>query len=170
MLDLDQVWWLVTPLNPLKAGQKRISPHDERLEKCRAFIGANLCHKVCDFEYEINSHNTFDTVTALRRISPYARFVWITGSDNALLMHKWVRWRDLLGLVSMAHIPRPPLAAISKSTPYRLYAPQKHIFLTRGMRPELRPNTSFWLPHGNTANISSSEIRAGTLVMPAKTR
>jgi nicotinate-nucleotide adenylyltransferase len=105
-LGLDEVWWLVSPGNPLKEGGKDMAPFEARLasaedEAKRAPI------RVTDFELRRGTPYTVDTVRTLKRIRPSNRFIWLLGSDTVPNFHKWRDWRGLAREVPIAVIRRP---------------------------------------------------------------
>src|SRR5271168_3181937 len=103
-LDLDRVWWLVTPGNPLKDAQG-VAPLAERLVAARA-----LAHHpridVSDFEADLGTSFTYATIKYLARRCPGVHFVWIMGADNLRHFHRWQRWRDIARLVPIAVVDR----------------------------------------------------------------
>jgi nicotinate-nucleotide adenylyltransferase len=103
-LNLDRVWWLVTPGNPLK-NTRGLAPLRERVAAARA-----LAHHpridVTDFEAELGTAYTYATISYLKRRCPGVRFVWIMGADNLRSFHRWQRWRDIALLVPIAVIDR----------------------------------------------------------------
>src|SRR5690242_8506315 len=80
-LGLDQVWWLVSPQNPLKPAEG-MAPFDERLRQAAAVAAADKRIRVSSIEADLGTTFTADTLAALRRRFPRARFVWLMGSDN----------------------------------------------------------------------------------------
>jgi nicotinate-nucleotide adenylyltransferase len=104
-LDLDEVWWLVSPGNPLK------DPHDMAPLEARfasavkAARGAPV--RVTAIERELGSPYTVDTLEQLVRRYPERRFVWIMGADNLVQFHRWRDWRRIAGLVPIAVVMRP---------------------------------------------------------------
>src|SRR5271168_5147242 len=80
-LDLDEVWWLVTPQNPLKA-VKGMAPFKERLVGAAAFVKFHPRIKISAIEASFNTSYTADTIAALARRFPHTRFVWLMGGDN----------------------------------------------------------------------------------------
>ncbi len=104
-LGLDEVWWLVSPGNPLKAG-KGMAPYDARLGSARAAAkGARI--RVSDFERKAGTRYSVDTITALRRRHSKARFIWLMGADTVAQFPQWKRWRALAAMVPIAVIHRP---------------------------------------------------------------
>jgi nicotinate-nucleotide adenylyltransferase len=105
-LDLDEVWWLVSPGNPLKEGAKDMAPFDARLASARK-QARHIRVKVSDFEQREGTRFTVETVSKLKRRFPDDRFVWLLGSDTLPNFHKWRDWRGLAREVPIAVIPRP---------------------------------------------------------------
>jgi nicotinate-nucleotide adenylyltransferase len=120
-LDLDKVWWIVTPGNPLKR-HSELAPIGERLRLCRALANTRRI-EVTDFETDLPSAYTYATLAFLKSRSPLVRFVWIMGADNLAEMEKWHRWREIFGLFPIAVVDRPGwrLKALA-SKPARVYA------------------------------------------------
>ncbi|MDA0675583.1 MAG: nicotinate-nucleotide adenylyltransferase [Proteobacteria bacterium] len=105
-LGLDEVWWLVSPQNPLKP-TTGMAPLAERLANARAVAGPGV--RVTDLEALLGTRYTADTVAAVRRRWPGVRFVWLAGADLLLEMPRWRRWRHLFRLVPIAVFARGPL-------------------------------------------------------------
>jgi nicotinate-nucleotide adenylyltransferase len=104
-LRLDQVWWLVTPGNPLK---DRGKAPDLGLRVAVAQRIANHPRiVVTGFERGRGSVYTIDTLRYLKRRFPSVHFVWLMGADNLAAFHRWRAWIDLFGLVPIAVIDRP---------------------------------------------------------------
>jgi nicotinate-nucleotide adenylyltransferase len=105
-LGLDEVWWLVSPGNPLKESAKDMAPFEARFASAeRAARGTRI--RVSDFERRRGTRYTVDTVRQLKRDHPYDRFIWLLGSDTLPNFHKWRDWRGLAREVPIAVIPRP---------------------------------------------------------------
>ena len=104
-LGLDEVWWLVSPGNPLKSGDE-MAPFDARLESARA-MGRRAPIRVSDFEVKAGTRFTIDTVEELLLRHPRDRFIWLMGADTVPQFHRWKQWRRLAGRVPIAVIFRP---------------------------------------------------------------
>ena len=105
-LGLDEVWWLVSPGNPLKEGAKDMAPFDARVRSAHA-IARRARIRVSDFEAREGTRYTVDTVRKLRRRYPLHQFIWLLGSDTLPNFHKWRDWRGLAREVPIAVIRRP---------------------------------------------------------------
>ena len=105
-LGLDEVWWLVSPGNPLKQGAKDMAPFEPRLASARRMAkGARI--RASDFEAREGTRFSIDTVRRLKRLCPQHRFIWLLGSDTLPNFHKWRDYRGLAREVPIAVIRRP---------------------------------------------------------------
>ena len=119
-LGLDEVWWLVSPQNPLKTGDG-MEPLASRLARARRLAGHHPRIRVEAPELALGTRYTIDTVRALRRAYPKARFVWLMGADILPQLVAWRGWRDLFEAIPIAAFARPgwsypALAAAAPST------------------------------------------------------
>lgn len=104
-LGLDYVWWLVTPQNPLKSTQD-VPPLDKRLALAAPFVH-NRKLVVTDAERILGTRYTIDTLSALQARFPGVRFVWLMGSDNLAVFHRWKDWSRIAMLMPIAVVMRP---------------------------------------------------------------
>jgi nicotinate-nucleotide adenylyltransferase len=105
-MGLDQVWWLVSPGNPLKETATDMAPFDARLGSAERLVrGAPI--RASDFEWREGLRFSVDTVRRLKRRYPQHRFIWLLGSDTLPNFHKWRDWRGLAREVPIAVIRRP---------------------------------------------------------------
>jgi nicotinate-nucleotide adenylyltransferase len=105
-LKLDQVWWLVSPQNPLKP-RKGMAPFDQRLAAARDFT-THPRIVVSDIEARLGTTYTADTLDRLASLYPRTRFVWLMGADNMIQIRHWERWQDIFASVPVAVFDRPP--------------------------------------------------------------
>lgn len=157
-LALDCVWWLVTPQNPLKSAAG-LRPLAERMALCRDLAGGDATVVVSDLETRLGSNLTADTLRAVVRLYPATDFVWVTGMDNALTMHRWHDWRGILATMATAHLARPPALTLVRNCPLRLLAGQNHVMVARGGPWPLRPHTTFWIRQVPMIDLSSTKLR-----------
>lgn len=104
-LGLEEVWWLVSPGNPLKPA-KGMAPLAARLASARAMARRARIRPTA-IERELGTRYTVDTLAALIRRYPKRRFVWLMGGDNLAQFHRWRHWRRIARLVPIAVIGRP---------------------------------------------------------------
>jgi len=155
-LKLDVVWWLVTPQNPLKS--KTTTSFEDRFDLCESFVNHPQII-VSDIERQLKLNLTWQTIRALRHYFPQTDFVWVTGMDNALSMHKWHRWRDILDHVATAHVARPPAWSLIEQKPLKMLSHQKHRVIERSGNYPLLPHHTYWIMQNKLLNISSTDIR-----------
>lgn len=104
-LRLDEVWWMVSPQNPLKAtaGMATMAARIEAAGR----IANHPRIRVTGIEAELGTSHTVDTITALKRRFRAIRFVWLMGADNLIQIPRWKQWRRLFRSVPIAVFPRP---------------------------------------------------------------
>jgi nicotinate-nucleotide adenylyltransferase len=105
-LRLDQVWWLVSPQNPLKEATG-MAPLEQRLASARSVAAGHPRLVVTDLEQRLGTRYSIDTLRWLTRRCR-ARFVWLIGADILLQLPHWRDWRRLVGLVPIAVVDREP--------------------------------------------------------------
>ena len=102
----DEVWFVVSPCNPLK---KRADLLDEyiRLEMLLLAIKGNESLKASDVEFTMPVPSyTYDTLQVLRNQFPDCQFSLIIGSDNALVFQQWKNFRQILNEYPVYVYPR----------------------------------------------------------------
>lgn len=104
-LDLDAVWWLVSPQNPLKPAAG-MAPFAARLARAQA-VARHPRFVVTDLEDLLGEKYTARTLEKLRARFPRTRFVWMMGADNLAQIHGWHRWDDILKTTPVAVWDRP---------------------------------------------------------------
>jgi nicotinate-nucleotide adenylyltransferase len=159
-LALDEVWWLVSPQNPLKpiAG---MAPFAARLEQAQQVAGGHRRIVVSDLESRLGgSRYTADTLRGLRRRFPRRRFVWLMGADNLVQLPRWERWNEILQTVAIAVFDRPcyTLKALA-GLPARRYARQR-VPIARARRlAEMKPPAWVFF-HSRLDPSSATRIRS----------
>lgn len=104
-LGLDEIWWLVSPGNPLKPA-KGMAPLAARIAS--AVQMARLAPiRVTAIERTLGTIYTADTLAAVVRLYPQHRFVWLMGADNLAQFHRWRDWRRIAGTMAIAVATRP---------------------------------------------------------------
>ena len=104
-LRLDEVWLMVSPGNPLKP-RAGLAPLAQRLASARAVADGRRVIAT-DIEAALGTRYTLDTLAALRRRFPRARFVFVIGADNLVQLPRWQRWARLAAATPIAVLPRP---------------------------------------------------------------
>ena len=155
-LDLDEVWWLVSPQNPLKQ-RAGMAPLADRLKRARALVAGEKRLRVTDLETRLGTYYTVDTLRALRRRLPRLQFVWLMGADNLLQLAQWNNWPEIFDLVPIAVFDRPPYsarAALAK-------AARRFAFARTSPAALLGHTPSWCLIRGKLNPTSATAIRSG---------
>jgi nicotinate-nucleotide adenylyltransferase len=157
-LDLDQVWWLVSPQNPLKK-RDGMASMATRIEQAKR-IARHPRIRVTDLEQQLGTQFTADTLPALSSTFFGTDFVWLMGADNLSQIRHWDRWQVIFNTMPVAVLARSPysLRACSSLAATRY---QRHRLARRQSRRLSKAGPPAWvfLPiplHG----ASASAIRA----------
>lgn len=111
-LKLDEIWWLVSPGNPLKSAQC-MAPFEQRFASAQALCKPHKRLKASTIEQQLGTRYTIDTLQALRKRFPRVQFVWLMGADNLAQFHRWQGWRRIARLVPIAVMDRAPYSYAS---------------------------------------------------------
>ncbi len=155
---LDQVWWLVSPGNPLKAHGP--APLDRRMAAAREVMQHPRV-KISDFEARIGTKYTARTLRTLTGRHPRVRFVWLMGADNLASFHRWQDWQWIMESVPVGVLARPGDRISARFSPA---AARYERYRLRGREAGLlaRSEPPAWcfvnLP---LRDVSSSRIREG---------
>ena len=125
-LGLDELWWLVSPGNPLKDANT-LAPLSVRLRAAQS-VARRSRIRPTDIEARLGTRYTIDTVRALIRRYPRRRFIWIMGADIIGEFHRWRDWRRLAALVPIAVVVRPGYKGLTDASPAA-------VWLRRFVRP-----------------------------------
>jgi nicotinate-nucleotide adenylyltransferase len=126
-LDLDRVWWLVSPQNPLKP---KSSPFQQRFASAQTMAhGAKM--DVTDIEQRLGCGFTYQTLRALKRLYPGVDFFLVMGADNLGNFRKWRNWQEVAQSVPVVVVSRPGVRPA-----WRLRAPKGWIFLNARHNPQ----------------------------------
>jgi nicotinate-nucleotide adenylyltransferase len=159
-LRLDQLWWIVTPGNPLKASSE-LAPFSERLKLSEA-VARDPRIKVTAFEARHDVRYTADTLALIKSRNPGVDFVWIMGADNLRDFHHWQRWRQIALTFPIAVIDRPGStlsflsSVVAKTFDYARIDEADAPRLARMKAP------AWTFIHGPRSSLSSTAIRNGS--------
>lgn len=158
-LRLDQLWWMVTPGNPLKSGAG-LPEIEQRMAASRAYARSPAI-TITGFEEELASPYTYATLRFVTRHLPRARFVWVMGADNLATFHHWQHWRDIARLVPIAVVDRPGWRLKALASPAARYLERARLTENRAaLLPGRRPPAWVFLTT-RLSEASSSALRAG---------
>lgn len=105
-LGLDEIWWLVSPQNPLKSPDAT-GTLSRRMLKAKEITSASRFIKIIAPEAALGTRYTLDFARWLRRRYGNGQFVWLMGADNLAGFHLWQGWRQIAELLPIAVIDRP---------------------------------------------------------------
>jgi len=148
--DLDEVWFVVSPQNPLKSKSSLLADY-HRLALARLAVEESRNLKVSNIEFNMPKPSyTIDTLSWLSEKYSDHEFVIICGSDIFPSFHKWKNYTEILNQFSMYVYPRPgyELGKYENHPAISLVnAPQMEIsssFIRKGIRA--KKNMDYWMP------------------------
>ncbi|ANU06710.1 nicotinate-nucleotide adenylyltransferase [Paraurantiacibacter namhicola] len=114
-LGLAEVWWMVSPGNPLKPKEGMASltarVKSAQVQARRAPI------RVTAIEQQLGTRYTVDTLAAIRRRFANRDFVWLMGADNLAQFHLWKDWQAIARQMPIAVIARPGYDSAAIASP-----------------------------------------------------
>lgn len=158
-LQLDAVWWVVTPGNPLKS-HGELQPLVERLALCREMTGGDPRIKITAFERDLPSAYTAATLAFLKLRFGDVRFVWLMGADNLATLHRWDQWRAIANLMPIAVVDRPDWRFTSMASPAARGFGRSFIREDYASRLPLMAPPAWTFLTGPLSDLSSTAIRA----------
>ena len=93
ILSLDEVWWLITPQNPLKISKP--AKYSERLRNSKK-ITKNMPITIKEIEKKIKSKYSYETIKYLKNHYKNIKFFWLMGADNLINFHQWQKWQKII--------------------------------------------------------------------------
>lgn len=101
-----EVWFMVSPLNPHKEGN-RITPEALRYQMVEAALAGEPRLSASDFEFSLPRPSyTVSTLSALEEAFPEREFILLIGADNWRNFHKWRDWEKILSRYKIIVYPR----------------------------------------------------------------
>jgi nicotinate-nucleotide adenylyltransferase len=154
---LDQVWWLVSPGNPLKT--RGPAPMQERIAHASEVMDHPKV-QVTGIEERLKTRYTAQTLRALQQLYPKQRFVWLMGADNLAQFHLWQDWKDIAQRVPLGILARPGQRISARlSRAASLYAPYR--IAGRNSQQLAHASAPAWcFVNVPMTDVSSSAIRA----------
>ncbi|MBI1363697.1 MAG: nicotinate (nicotinamide) nucleotide adenylyltransferase [Proteobacteria bacterium] len=159
LLQLDEVWFMVSPQNPQK-DKEGILPFDHRVHICRLTVKDMAHVQVSTFEQHLppGPSRTCNLLAALRLAYPHIRFVWMMGADNWRHFHTWNGWQEIA-----ANHPIAIFARVGDATTAQTEA--GHILAAHQRMPDAPwDGTPDWRwVEGNIREVSATAIRTQLL-------
>jgi nicotinate-nucleotide adenylyltransferase len=164
-LSLDEIWFLVSPGNPLKpsAGMDGLAA---RAGSVSRVVGPHPRLRVVTIEAALGTRYTADTLAALGRRFRRTRFVWLMGADNLIQIPAWARWTAIFRSVPVAVFARPgySVKALAGKAARRFAAARRREAASRGLPAARAPSWVFFHSRLNPASASAiREARARSL-------
>jgi len=105
-LGLSEIWWMVSPGNPLKAMANDMASLTARLASAQR-MSRRAPIKATAIEKTMKTRYTIDTLRAILRRYPRQKFIWLMGADNLRNFHHWRQWREIARQIPIAVVARP---------------------------------------------------------------
>lgn len=138
---VDEVWFVVSPQNPLKSKEYEAS-FEERLDMCEMVTNCATKLSTCDIENHLQPpYYTIKTLYELQKRYPEHQFKLIIGADNLLIFHKWKDYQRIIDDFGIIVYPRPGYDMV--------------------MNENLHNNNNIFFVEAPLIEISSTEIRDG---------
>ena len=165
ILQLVEIWWLVTPQNPLKISKP--ATYQERVINCKK-ISKGTPIIIKEIEKKIDSKYTYETLNYLQNHYNNIKFFWLMGADNLINFHKWQKWRQIFQEVSIVVFKRhgyniKALRSIANKT----FSNQQIISNSINKNQFNKLPSWAWI-NNKEIKISSTEIRQQRLLLRGK--
>ncbi|WP_377299132.1 nicotinate-nucleotide adenylyltransferase [Rhizobium sp. SGZ-381] len=158
-LWLDQLWWMVTPGNPLKS-RAELLPLAERIALSED-LARDPRIKVTAFEERLNTSYTARTLAHVAARNSKVRFVWIMGADSLKTFHRWQKWREIAATVPIAVVDRPGATLSFLSSPAARALSFARIDEEAARSLPYRTPPAWTFIHGPRSSLSSTALRHG---------
>lgn len=156
-LGLDQVWWLVSPQNPLKP-KTGMAPLSDRLAQAES-LDLPPWIEITALEAAFRVNRTWQTLENLQARFPKVQFVWLMGGDNLATVHTWSRWSKIFKMVHVAVFDRWPYSysALSGQAAWRFA--RRRVRSSRALALWHKEHPSWVHVRQKRHRASSTEIR-----------
>ncbi len=158
-LKLSQVWWLISPNNPLK-DKNKLMAYQERVLQAERFSNGRHWLKVSDFENHHQLIYTLDTLKYLIRRYRCYQFVWLMGADNLAILHKWYGWKQIIRLIPIAVYNRPSYDFKALASKAGRYLRKYRVLANNAGNIKYRKKLPAWsMMHAKRSSVSASQLR-----------
>ena len=162
ILQINEIWWLVTPKNPLKILQP--ATYQERISNCKK-ISKGTPIIIKEIEKKIDSRYTYETLCYLQNHYKNLKFFWLMGADNLINFHKWQKWHKIFKEISIVVFRRHGynIKAL-RSIAYKTFSNQQIISNSINKNQFYKLPSWTWI-NNKEIKISSTEIRQQRLFL-----
>ena len=158
-LKLDQLWWMVSPGNPLK-DHSELPTLAERIRLSETLVDDPRI-KVTGFEAAHKIRYSAETIELVLGKLPDVRFVWVMGADSLATFDKWARWEWIVETIPIAVYNRPGSSlADHSSVMAQTFAAAKIDEAWASELAQMQPPAWTFI-HGPLSPLSSTELRHG---------
>jgi len=160
ILALDQIWWMVSPGNPLKS-EYDMATYEERFASAQT-MASDPRISVSDIEVKLGTKYTIDTLEKIKVKNPSDHFIWLMGADNLVQFDQWKNWRKIADTVPFAIFNRPSyskqcLKSVAAKTLEAFRVPMEQSHSLYSLKPPA------WIFYELSDNpLSSTKIRSQT--------
>lgn len=162
LLGLDEIWWIVSPKNPLKSSTE-LAPFSERFFQSEKLVESNPKIRVSDIEKKLGTVFTTKTISALTSKHKSSRFIWIMGADNLDELHRWKNWEKLFNQVAVAVFDRPTYSFRSLKSPAAMKYSSSRVSIEYAQSLKSMPPPAWIFLWSSFDSSSSRLIRESTL-------
>ncbi|RCL01151.1 MAG: nicotinate-nucleotide adenylyltransferase [Candidatus Tokpelaia sp. JSC085] len=156
-LRLGKLWWIVSPSNPLK-NSSILAPLEQRIASSEVLLNdPRIC--VTAFETSVQTRCSADTIVSILKRNPGVHFVWIMGSDNLAIFHRWQKWRWIVNTIPIAVIDRQISFHTDISSPMAWTFARFRVAENMAALLSLKKAPAWTLIHGRRSSMSSTILR-----------
>ena len=156
ILRLDEVWWLVTPQNPLKILQP--ATYSERIYNCKKITKGHPI-KISEIEKKIKSKYTYESINFIINHYKNIKFFWLMGADNLINFHKWQKWKQIFKEISIVVFKRHGYNYKALNSKAKKTFSSYQSLSIHSKKNNFKKLPSWCLIENKEVKISSSEIR-----------
>jgi nicotinate-nucleotide adenylyltransferase len=164
-LQLDAVWWLVSPGNPLKSPEAQEN-FNQRLLLCKTMTRNTKHFHAVAYEQPLKTRYTLDSLRALRKHYPTTRFTFLLGADCWHGLPRWRNWQTLMDENALAIFARWPYNQSITGVKATRYAQAQHTWHVDRHLGDTRRTYSVFFPIPFNSSSSSALRAMATLRNP----
>ena len=169
-MELDEVWYMVSPQNPWKREASDLAPEQVRYEIVRAALEGEEGLIASDYEFHLPRPSyTWNTLQHLEQDYPDHRFVLIIGGDNWDRFPNWAHAEEIMQRYQIAVFPRSNAqCSMLNAQSLKLNARKGDHEALADVAPAGRHSDSGSIKRVGEANAQSSKLNAQSLKLNAQ--
>lgn len=162
-LALDEVWWLVSPQNPLKS-KDEMAPLADRIASAERAARHPRIRPMA-LESRLGTQYTADTLTVLKKRAPGCAFVWLMGADCLAQIDKWQHWQQIFNTVAVAVFDRPTYSFKALAAKAAVRFKDRRVAMRRSWRLARKEPPAWVFLHTRRDPMSATAIRRHLLTV-----